>query len=110
MIDWQRVTSLRDEIGDDDFQDIVPIFIDEVTEITDKLRNATDLDQLEHDLHALKGSALNLGFSEFCALCDRGESLAANGNAEQVDITAILTAFDASRAAFLTGLTDRFSP
>jgi len=110
MIDWQRVTDLRDEIGDEDFQDIVPIFIEEVTEITDKLRTSIKLDELEEDLHALKGSALNLGFSEFSDLCDKGESLAAGGQASSVDITAILAAFDASRTAFLSGLRDGFSP
>jgi len=104
MIDWQRVNTLREEIGDDDFEEVVPLFLEEVSEITDSLRDAPDLSRLEHDLHALKGSALNLGFAEFSTLCHEGEAMAAAGNAEDVDVQAILKSFDASRDAFTAGL------
>lgn len=104
MIDWTRVTTLRDEIGKEDFDEVVPLFIEEVTEITDALRNAPSLDRLEEDLHALKGSALNLGFSEFSILCHQGEAMAAAGQAGDVDLAAILNSFDASKDAFTSGL------
>lgn len=104
MIDWQRVMSLKQEIGSEDFDEVVPLFLEEVSEITERLRNSPDLDQLENDLHCMKGSALNLGFSQFAALCDAGESLAAKGEAGSVDVTAILASFDTSRDAFLSGL------
>lgn len=104
MIDWNRVTTLRDEIGQEDFEEVVPLFIEEVTEITEALRNRPALDRLEEDLHALKGSALNLGFSEFSMLCHKGEAMAASGKAEDVDVAAILASFDASKHAFTSGL------
>lgn len=104
MIDWQRVINLKAEIGSDDFDEVVPLFLEEVSEITTRLQDGPDLDQLENDLHCLKGSALNLGFSEFSMLCDEGESLAAKGSAAGVDIARILASFDASRDAFLAGL------
>lgn len=104
MIDWQRVTSLKEEIGSEDFEEVVPLFLDEVSEITERLQRGSDPTQLENDLHCLKGSAMNLGFSEFSALCDSAESIAAKGNPGSVDIAKILASFDASRDAFLAGL------
>lgn len=104
MIDWQRVTNLKQEIGDEDFDEVVPLFIEEVTEITDRLSSDVDLSRLEDDLHCLKGSALNLGFSEFSDLCHAGESHAAKGNAASVDVAAILASFEVSKQAFLEGL------
>lgn len=104
MIDWTRVASLRDEIGEEDFNEVVPLFMEEVSEITEKLKTAVDLATLGEDLHFLKGSAMNLGFSEFSSLCSKGESMAEKGEAAMVDISAILNSFDVSKQAFLSGL------
>ena len=106
MIDWERVSTLRAEIGNEDFEEVVPLFIEEVTEIIDGLRDGPDLSRLEEDLHALKGSALNLGFTDFSMLCHRGEALSAKGKAEEVDVPAIVDSFEASKAAFTAGLAD----
>lgn len=104
MIDWERVSTLRAEIGEEDFEEVVPLFIEEVTGIIDTLRDTPDLGQLEEDLHALKGSALNLGFTDFSTLCHRGEALSARGKAAEVDVPAIVASFEASKAAFTSGL------
>lgn len=104
MIDWERVNTLRAEIGEDDFEEVVPLFIEEVTEIIDGLRSGPDMSRLEEDLHALKGSALNLGFADFSVLCHRGEALSAKGRAEEVDVAAILDSFETSKIAFTSGL------
>ena len=106
MIDWQRVLNLKAEIGDEDFDEVVPLFIEEVSEITDRLRSDVDLNRLEEDLHCLKGSALNLGFSEFADLCHAGESLSAKGKADTVNVPAIVDCFEVSKTAFLSGLQD----
>ena len=104
MIDWERVSTLRAEIGEDDFEEVVPLFIEEVTEIIDTLRDNPDLSRLEEDLHALKGSALNLGFTDFSTLCHKGEALSAKGKAAEVDVPAIVNSFEASEATFTAGL------
>jgi HPt (histidine-containing phosphotransfer) domain-containing protein len=104
MIDWTRIKLLRDEVGEEDFADVVEIFIEEVTEMIDRLRDAPALDTLGDDLHALKGSALNLGFTTFSALCQTGETSAANGLPEEIVLGPILDSYDASKAAFLSGL------
>ena len=104
MIDWDRVNTLRAEIGEEDFEEVVPLFIEEVTEIIDGLRDNPSLSRLEEDLHALKGSALNLGFTDFSTLCHLGEAMSAKGKAVDVDVPAIVDSFEASKAAFTSGL------
>jgi len=104
MIDWNRIKTLRDEIGEEDFPDVVDIFIEEVSEMIDSLRNSTQHETLGADLHALKGSALNLGFSSFAQLCQVGETAAANGQADLIDLPPIFDCYEASKAIFLTGL------
>ncbi|KPD14392.1 Hpt domain-containing protein [Phaeobacter sp. 11ANDIMAR09] len=103
MIDWPRVKELRDEIGPDDFTEVVELFLEEVEEIIQKLRS-NDRGQLEQDLHFLKGCALNLGFESFAELCLQGERQSAEGQAAQVDLPAILNMFEASKQSFIAEL------
>ena len=104
MIDWDRVNELRDEIGAEDFAEVVEIFLEEVEEEITKLRSVTDKSTLESPLHFLKGSALNLGFEAFSQLCQAGETAAATGAGDTVDIAQVLKCYDASKANFLSAL------
>ena len=76
MIDWAKVEELRDEIGADDFDEVVQIFLCEVEERVEQLSSHKALTEIEEDLHFLKGSALNLGFTAFASLCHEGERIA----------------------------------
>lgn len=102
MIDWSRVDELRREIGDDGFAEVVELFLDEVEEAVLRLRGngvrAPDAD----DLHFLKGSAWNLGFTDFGALCQDGERRAARG--QPVDMAAVADSYSRSKQVFLSGL------
>lgn len=109
MIDWDRIAELRDEIGDEDFGDVVALFLDEVTEVVEALRADPAPDKLECRLHFLKGSAMNLGFARFASMCQAGEQDAAAGRMAEVDVAAILSCYDDSKAAFLAGLEQRQS-
>ena len=100
MIDWERVKELRDEIGDDDFSEVAEMFMVEVEEVIDRLRAAPDPGRYEADLHFLKSSALNLGFSQLAELCQDGEHRSASGAAEGVNLAPIFACYDASKSAF----------
>lgn len=100
-IDWDRVSELQDEVGLDDFQEVVDLFLEEVDEIVERLTNALDLSCLTEDLHFLKGSALNLGFEEFASFCAKGERMAAAGNAADVDVPQVLKSYQTSKVEFL---------
>jgi HPt (histidine-containing phosphotransfer) domain-containing protein len=104
MIDWARVRELRDEIGANSFGEVVELFLEEVEAEIAVLRTGVTRDDLELRLHFLKGSALNLGFAEFSKKCQVGETAAATGAGDIVDVTDILASYDASKAAFLAEL------
>lgn len=101
MIDWQRVAELRDEIGEDDFAEVVEIFLEEVESSLEALKNAPGEENLCDVMHFLKGSALNLGFSALGELCRDGEHMAAAGQSKDIDRPAILTCYQGSKEVFL---------
>ena len=109
MIDWSKVNELRQEIGDEDFAEVVDLFLEEVEEAMQKLRDGCPNDKLECCLHFLKGSALNLGFDAFSKLCAEGEVAAAQGNGGQIDTGEIIRVYDDSRALFLDELPQRLA-
>lgn len=106
MIDWARVTELRDEIGEEDFGDVVEIFLEEVEGALDALGDGSAA--LHEQLHFLKGSALNLGFQQFAELCQAGETSSADGDAE-IDLDAVRRSYAASRDAFALGMQERYA-
>lgn len=109
MIHWSRVNELRDEVGAEDFDEVVELFLEEVEEVIERLRNGPDTVQLEQDLHFLKGSALSLGFAAFSDLCQDGEQKSASGEADKVDVPKIIDGFDRSKSEFVTNLQDKLA-
>jgi HPt (histidine-containing phosphotransfer) domain-containing protein len=103
MIDWLRVKELREEVGEEDFDEVVELFLEEVEGVIGKLRTG-DRSALEQDLHFLKGSAMNLGFDDFSALCMKGERDSAAGAAASVDLDAVFVSYEQSKAEFLAKL------
>lgn len=103
MIDWMRVIELRGEIGEEGFAEVVELFLDEVEEVVARLSQAPDPQCFEQDLHFLKGSAWNLGFAGFGALCQDGERRSAMGSPSTVDIGAVLASYAVSKDQFLAG-------
>lgn len=102
MINWTRLTELRDEIGADDFNEVVEIFLEEVEESLTSLSAAPPDADLRDIMHFLKGSALNLGFEALAELCRDGEDRAAKGQSVQIDREAVAGCYQSSRDAFLT--------
>lgn len=109
MIDWDRVNELREEIGAEDFREVVDMFLEEVDEIIECLTTAPNPAKYEQNLHFLKGSALNLGFKDFATLCADGEHRAANGQQSDIEINAVITCYQASKSQFETGLKTEFA-
>lgn len=99
LIDWSKVGSLREEVGADSFGEVVELFLDEVEDVISKL--GAQGRSPEHDLHFLKGSAMNLGFDAFSDLCRAGEAAAAAGEATTIDIGKIVDSYHQSKEAFL---------
>lgn len=103
MIDWGRVIELRDEVGADEFDAVLELFMDEVEEVVMRL-SKDDPGRLERDLHFLKGSAWNLGFSEFGALCQTGEMAAARGRPQDIAIGDVVASYSTAKQLFMRDL------
>jgi histidine phosphotransfer protein HptB len=103
MIDWTRIAELRSEIGDEDLDEVVGLFLEETDEVIARLSGGVAVSTLESDLHFLKGSALNLGFSALAEMCQTGERMAASGSGASIDLQPIIALYYASKVAFLQG-------
>lgn len=102
MIEWERVNELRSEIGDDDFAEVVALFLEEADEVILRMSAVAGAKALEADLHFLKGAALNLGFADFAALCQDGERRAAAGDTG-VDLGRVSACYHASKDVLRAG-------
>lgn len=107
MIDWSRVSELRAEVGEEDFGEVVELFLEEVDSVIEAL--SPDMDDIEEQLHFLKGSALNLGFAEFADHCGQGEAAAAAGQPLPVSEGRLAEIYRESRAEFQAGLERRLA-
>ena len=104
MIDLGRLNDLRSEIGEDDFQEVLTLFLEETDDVIAQLGGASDLESIESRLHFLKGSALNLGLSELAILCQNGEKSAASGTPGSVDLQNVIKCYSASKTQLFTSL------
>ncbi len=102
VIAWDRVNDLRSEIGEDDFAEVVAMFLEEADEVIGRISKTVSAKALEADLHFLKGAALNLGFAQFAAFCHDGERRAAGGDAG-VDLAQVCRSYQASKRALAAG-------
>ncbi|MDK3071761.1 Hpt domain-containing protein [Sedimentitalea sp. JM2-8] len=109
MIEWSRVNELREEVGAEDFNEVVELFLEEVEGVIDRLRTDPDRSQLEDDMHFLKGSALSLGFSAFSKLCQTGEKLSSDGLSESVDVAEVIRCFEQSKTVFQSELQENLA-
>lgn len=94
MIDWDRVTELQEEIGEEDFVEVGQMFVAEIEEKLQEMAAAGSHDAA--DFHYLRGSAANLGLVEFAGLCGEAEQTARGGGIG--DFAAVRASFTASLA------------
>ncbi len=104
MIDWKRVDELREEIGTDGFAEVADMFLEEADQAVQTLASGISPDEVEGQLHFLKGSALNLGLTDLAAICQDGERKAAAGFGALVDTAQVVAVYHTSRLQLLGGL------
>ncbi|WP_311201454.1 Hpt domain-containing protein [Sulfitobacter sp. M368] len=110
MLDWDRISNLRNEVGPDDFGEVVDLFLEEADSVTLTLTAQAGDRNLEEALHFLKGSALTLGFCDLSDLCQISETLASKGRAHEIDLGPILVSYETSKSRFLAELPSAFDP
>ena len=99
MIDWSRVSELKEEVGEEGFAEVIQMFFEEVEEVLDVL-DPKDTAGLASHLHFLKGSALNIGLNEVNRLCQNAEANLRGGINQLIETEAIRSAFEISKAEF----------
>lgn len=73
LVNRERLSALRDEIGEDGFEEVLEMFLRESEEVVARLSAQAEGTMSEADLHFLKGSALTLGFDDLADLCRQSE-------------------------------------
>lgn len=102
MIDWKQIQQLEEDVGAEDLEEVVGIFLEEVDEAVDALNDQNPaLDSMAEPMHFLKGSAYNLGFKAFGDLCSEAEQMANNGQAGNIELQKIIATYKASRELFM---------
>tara|TARA_B100000780_G_scaffold12549_1_gene8502 strand:+ start:163 stop:510 length:348 start_codon:yes stop_codon:yes gene_type:complete len=109
MIDWTRVSELRDEVSADASKDITQVFLLEVSEALAELTNDTPRHTLEERLHFIRGCALNLEIEAFSTLCHQVETQATKGQVKTINVADLVNNYDASYEVFVINLLVRFS-
>lgn len=99
MIDWQTANELKQAIGAEIFDEVVTVFFKESESTLNRLMAATTADAMKSELHFMKGSALNLGFSDLAQLCQGLETRAEGGDAD-LPLAQVQTVYHASREEF----------
>ena len=93
LVDVTRLRALREEVGDDGYEEVVVLFLAESDEVVERLATHAGGTPPEGELHFLKGIALNLGFDDLAALCRRAE------RGEGFDPAALRAVYADTRAA-----------
>ncbi len=104
MINWTRVEGLKQGFCDKGFDDVVEVSLEEVEAVIDRLKANPCVEDLEADMHFLKGCALNLGFEQLEKVCVDGKKRAATGNLEVSVIHPILMTYDQFKSEFSSQL------
>ena len=100
MINTNRINELKDEVGEDDLEEVIVLFCEEVEEVLEAL-DTTPPDQMAAQLHFLKGSALNIGLEAVSNLCRNAELSLKSDPSSAIDVDAIKSTYDQSKIALL---------
>ena len=100
MIDWPHVRKLQQNVGADDFTEIVELYFSEVEETLDRIQ---EKGPTATDMHLLKGSSANMGFVAFSKACQIAEHALQNAEIE-CDLVAVKECYRDSVTAFVNGL------
>ncbi len=100
MLNTNRIKELKQEVGEDDFVEVVGIFCEEVEEVLGQLPS-TPASAMVEKLHFLKGSALNIGMSDVGELCRSEEERLKAAPGATADIAAIEATYQASKSELI---------
>lgn len=98
MVDWNRVEELKEELGEDEFPEVIEVFLEE---FEGALAGLDPDSATPADMHFLKGSAATLGFADTKDLCVEAETQLKQDALAGIDLGAILAAYFTEKADLL---------
>ncbi len=104
MIDWVQVRQLQADVGAEDMDEVVELFLDEVDEAMENLEAEYDamvFNDRSAAFHFLKGCASNLGFKTFADQCSQGEEVTKAGSEPDFKVADLVQLYASSKASFL---------
>lgn len=101
MLDMNRIDELREDFGEDDFEEIISLFLEEVEQRLAEITEQSCAD-VAGVLHFLKGSAANLGFTSFKSACEQAEE-----GLSSDDLKRIAEVYAQSKDVFFKSLESR---
>ena len=100
MIDWDRVAALKEDFGEEDFDELVGVFLEEVEGAINGLHDVQPSQEgVRNQMHFLKGCAANVGFRDLAELAASIE----NGGGFDGMAQSVRNVFEQSRARLLGG-------
>lgn len=104
MIDWERVDTLRADLGADGIALVTEIFTEDAQMLLAQIGKAVSAAAQEADLHRLRGGALNMGCTGLADACRLRERAARDGvMVTEAEVAALKAMCEASLAALSEG-------
>lgn len=97
MVNWDRLSELREEVGEDDLAEVITLFCEEVEEVLAVL-DVSSPTELPNHLHFLKGCALNIGFEAVSVRCQNEEARLKQDANAALNIEGIRADYASSKA------------
>ena len=100
MISWDRINELKGEVGEDDFAEVVEIFLEEMDEAMNELTSGVSKEGLGAAMHFVKGAAMNIGFHALGNICQEYETLSGEGKDDLIDCRKVVECYRISKTEF----------
>ena len=104
VIAWDRVNDLRAEIGDDDFAEVVAMFLEEADEVIGRIAKTVGAKALEADLHFSERCSPESWLRAIRRACVRMANVEQPGGDTSVDLAQVCAQLSgASKKALVAG-------
>ncbi|PCH98602.1 MAG: histidine kinase [Rhodobacteraceae bacterium] len=103
MIDWIQLRQLQSDVGKDEMDEVVELFlteVDEAIEVFQKNVGAMAFADKGAAYHFLKGCAFNLGFQAFGEKCSEGEEVSKQNKNPDISLSDLVALYAASKDVF----------
>lgn len=103
MINWMQLRQLQSDVGKDEMDEVVELFLTEVDEAIEAFQNNAGTMAFADKgaaYHFLKGCAFNLGFQAFGEKCSEAEEVSKQDKNPDISLSDLIALYTASKDIF----------